>query len=84
MVGDVWRPIPLINYVYEVIVRATKSGERPAKVIDIIVGLEKRAGFRPSYSELANALLRLETLGYIRVTSSRTFEEYLIELVRKA
>jgi hypothetical protein len=70
--------------VYEVIVRATKSGERPAKVIDIIVGLEKRAGFRPSYSELANALLRLETLGYIRVTSSRTFEEYLIELVRKA
>ncbi len=83
MVGDVWRPIPLINYVYEVIVRATKYGERPAKVIDIIVGLEKRAGFRPSYSELANVLLRLETLGYIRVTSSRTFEEYLVELVRK-
>ncbi len=73
----------MINYVYEVIVRATKYGERPAKVIDIIVGLEKRAGFRPSYSELANVLLRLETLGYIRVTSSRTFEEYLVELVRK-
>lgn len=83
MASDVWRPIPLINYVYEVIVRATKSGERPAKVVDIIVGLEKRAGFRPSYSELANVLLRLETLGYIRVTSSRTFEEYLVELVRK-
>jgi len=83
LVGDVWRPIPLINYVYEVIVRATKWGERPAKVIDIIVGLEKHAGFRPAYSELANVLLRLETLGYIRVTSSRTFEEYLVELVRK-
>jgi len=82
-VGDVWRPIPLTNYVFEVIVRATKYGERPAKVIDIIVGLEKRAGFRPSYSELANVLLKLETLGYIRVASSRTFEEYLVELVRK-
>lgn len=83
MASEAWHPVPLANYVYEVIVWATKSGERPAKVVDILVGLERRAGFRPSESELANALLKLETLGLIRVTSSRTFEEYIVELVRR-
>ncbi|GAB6148237.1 hypothetical protein [Stetteria hydrogenophila] len=82
-INEVWLPVPLINYVYEVIVRVTKSGERPAKIVDILVGLEKLAGIRPSPAELANTLLKLETLGYIRMTSSRDFEEYLVELIKK-
>ena len=75
-----WHETPLRNKVYEAIKRLSRNGEVPVPEPDIISYLNSM-GVNISKKDLVNALIVLEQLGYI-VVSSSTKDERLIKLVK--
>jgi hypothetical protein len=74
----VWGPIPLVNAVKEAVERLSKNGELPVTESDVIAYIENmRIGIRPSRADVVNALIVLETLGYVRVVSSGRTERII-------
>ena len=82
MTSEVWTPLPLLNHVYEAIVEVTRGGDRPAKLLDVMATVEKRAKTKVSYAELVKEIMRLEILGYVKFTSSHPIDEAIVELRR--
>ena len=80
--SKVWRPLPIINIVHEAIVELTDGGEKPVLDEDIKGFIESRYGVKLSDTDLFKALIRLELLGVVRVSSSMR-DSLLVKLVRK-
>ncbi|MCE4621285.1 MAG: hypothetical protein F7B95_02440 [Desulfurococcales archaeon] len=78
-----WRPLPVINMVYETIVEATNNGEKPVLDEEIRVLVENKYRIKLSDYDLADILVKLEILGWIS-TSSTAKEGLIIKLKRKA
>lgn len=76
---SIWSPQPLINIVYEALLKLSKDGTVPVSELDLIAEL-KRRGEDVSRRDLAKVLMTLEILGYISTQTSR--RELLIS-VRK-
>ena len=76
---SVWSPQPLINNVYETLLKLSKNGTVPVEESDLIAEL-KRRGEDVSRRDLAKILMTLEILGYI---STQTSKEELLISVKK-
>ncbi len=72
MAQNAWSPLPVVNIVKEALEKATKGGKIPVKESDLIAYIESEQywGYKPSRADVANALITLETLGYVHVKSS--------------
>jgi hypothetical protein len=76
---SVWTPQPLINIVYDSLVKLSKNGEIPVSESELIGDL-KRRGESISRRDLAKVLMTLEILGYIATQPSK--KELLISVLR--
>lgn len=74
---SVWSPQPLINIVYETLLKLSKNGTVPVGESDLAAEL-KRMGEDVSKRDLAKILMTLEIHGYISTQTSR--DELLINV----
>ncbi len=78
---SVWAEEPLINKVYEALKELTKEGREPVTETEVISYLS-RSGYSVSLPDLVKALMKLEILGLIAVTSSSR-EDRIIRLSQR-